>query len=652
MNSIRKDASICRLTVVVICALLIAPLMAHPPDEWHAQQVALASWADALASRDASALAAAAVPGLSWEAFSDTTQVVTRYANYSSNDEGVTASPVVILVDDGGFRIVVDVQLTETSGQWKIAAVTPSFNAMPEALVNRNLPEHVMLQEARINLRDSTTNEPVYGRVRIVDESGSYWPPDGHQKNIRTGWREDVGGDVQIAGKTWAYVAPSFGVKLPVGRYTIDVAKGTEYRPKTEKLVVTADLKNAKTISLNRWSDLNSEGWYAGDTHTHFLADQTGLLELRAEDLSVLYILATKWGELITDVQRFTGKPSVYSTPTEIVVYNEETRHGFLGHTILHGISELVYPLTWGGPGEGVIGGYDYPPMAHQADRAHELGGLVTWAHFPGPGGELAVDIALNKIDTVDLFTWGDAFGVGLTPPGSPPIPNTLETWYSFLNTNSRLPATAGTDKMLNVQVSGSVRTWAYVGDNFTYQGWLDSLKAGRTFVSTGPIVRLTANGSPIGSDLKLSSGSEVVLQASMEAPFDQYPIDQLEIVVGGKVLVRFPNDAKKSLIGGGAKIWPQTSTWVAARANGSKMLPYQVWPVLGATGIPPMAHTSPIYLTVDDQPVWSDEDAAILAARVERAVAWATNTGNYLTEEQRAEVIRLYRTALKVYQR
>ena len=67
-------------------------------------------------------------------------------------------------------------------------------------------------------------------------------------------------------------------------------------------------------------------------------------------------------------------------------------------------------PLTWGGPVGGVRGGYDFPPMAHQADRTHTQGGMVTGAHFPGPSGELAVDVALGKIDSVDLFTWGNTF--------------------------------------------------------------------------------------------------------------------------------------------------------------------------------------------------------------------------------------------------
>ena len=394
---------------------------------------------------------------------------------------------------------------------------------------------------------------------------------------------------------------------------------------------------------------MKSRGWHAGDTHTHFLDEGSALNELRAEDLSVLYVLATKWGELITDVTRFTGEPGPHGGSDELVVINEETRHAWLGHAILHGIDELVYPLTWGGPTEGVMGGYDYPAMAHQADRTHAQGGLVTWAHFPFPGGELAVDIGLDKIDTVDLFTWGDAFNGPLLPDGSRP-PGAVDAWYRFLNTNARLPATAGTDKMLNVQVSGSVKTYAYTGADFSYERWLEALEAGRTLVSTGPVVLMTVNGEPIGSTLALDADDSVQVKAELFAPFAHYPVDKLEIVVGGEVVASNQNEDGASELSLEASVDVDDSTWVAARAWGAEEMPLQVWSVLGTTGIPPMAHTSPIYLIVDGAPIWNPDDAEALAASVEAAITWARDTARYRTEAERQEIVALYQQALDYY--
>lgn len=48
----------------------------------------------------------------------------------------------------------------------------------------------------------------------------------------------------------------------------------------------------------------------------------------------------------LTNVEHFIGVPSPLSRQNKIVYVNEESRHGFLGHTILLNLKELVYPLA------------------------------------------------------------------------------------------------------------------------------------------------------------------------------------------------------------------------------------------------------------------------------------------------------------------
>lgn len=371
------------------------------------------------------------------------------------------------------------------------------------------------------------------------------------------------------------------------------------------------------------------------------------MLEMRGEDLNVLNILATKWGELITNVEHFTGSPSELSLPEHIVYVGEETRHGFLGHTILLGAKELVYPLTWGGPSEGVPRGADYPTMAHQADRAHAAGGTVTWAHFPFPWGELATDVALGKIDSVDLFTWGDAFAA-LTTEGGPPATQygegSLDVWYRFLNAGFRLPATAGTDKMLNIQVSGSVRTYVKVSGEFSYSAWLDGVRAGRTFVTTGPILTFTAGESQIGDTLEARAGDRVHVRADVRS---HVPVDSLEIVQGGRVVAREEKKGATQL-SVEADVTIDASTWLAARAYSPKIQAYQAW-ILGP-GVPVMAHTSPIYVSVGGEPPRSPQDARRLASWTDGAIQWARSEAHYLSDGQREEALELYQRAKQVY--
>lgn len=624
------------LTVLMVGWLLVPGLVwAHPSDQWVGPSRVLALWADAVNAQNDELVAELTASGATPLSTLPGNLATIHYAMYQQIGEIVEASPVVLTFSESNITAW-KTTLVREGDHWRVQNLVPV--PLPASLLPTGLAEQVPTTEVRFRVRSG--GKPAYARVCITDSSGNYWPPRGHQKNIRKGWRQDVGGDVLIDGKTYAYVSPEFTADLPPGNYTVEARKGTEFYPTISQFEITdkSDV-DVVDVEMKRWINLAANGWYAGDTHTHFLSEGNALKELRAEDLDVIYVLATKWGELITDVEKFTGQPSLLSTEDEIVVYNQETRHNWLGHTILHGIDELVFPLTWGGPPEGVLGGYDYPPMAIQADATHAQGGLVTWAHFPFPGGELAVDIGLGKIDTVDLFTWGDAFSTGV-----------LDMYYRFLNTGSKLPVTAGTDKMLNVQVVGSVKTYAKVEGSLTYDRWLEALAAGRTFVSTGPVVELTVNGAPIGSALEASPGETIAIQAEVHSPFSEYPIEKLEIVQGGEVIALVENTSNDSRLTLEAEATVEGSTWIAARANGSKLLPMQVWSVLETPGIPPMAHTSPVYINVAGKPIWDETAAAALVGSVDIAIKWATTHAKFETQEQREEVIALFRKARAHY--
>ena len=638
-------------SLLIQLVLLLAPVgHGHPNHDLDSVRLNLYAWSNALVRDDPatfeqyltqdSPLRHNWLPRLHESAEVD--DVDFRHATFTPNEAGILVAPVVIRTEvDSSAHIA---QMVGEDGVWKVATLVPT--ALPVGLVPR-LPEQTPTRPVSFSLKDAKTGNPVYGRVNISANQGEYWPPRGHQRNIATGWRDDVGGDVFIDGTTYAYVPPEFVVDLPKGDFTITVRKGAEYLPATATLTLTEDPPEPVTISLERWANMNALGWYSGDTHVHFLDDHTARLEIQAEDLNVINVLATKWGELITNVEHVTGAPSIHSFRNGLIYFNEETRHGFLGHTILQRIQKLIYPLTWGGPRTGVLGQSDYPPMAHQADKAHAQGALVTWAHFPYPDGELTIDVALDKVDTVDLFTWADAFKDGV--PGREP--GALTYWYHFLNTGFRLPATAGTDKMMNTQVVGSVKTYAFVGKpEITYNDWIEAIGGGRTFVTTGPVVQFSANGQPIGSDLELKKGDTVKLRARVMAPYDLYPVDRLEIVVGGRVVASLVNDADLASLSVTADIRAERSTWAAARAHGDRLLPYQVWAFLRQRGVPPMAHTSPVYLTVSKQPVWSDESAGFLASRVDAAIEWVQTQANFETAEQKAEVIALFERAKRVY--
>ena len=222
-----------RVVAFAVCFFSVSS-HGHPDDEWAAQFQALSLWAAAVTAVDSDAVAALTASGSRVFVGSVDTVVSARYATFSPTDspagEGVVASPVVLSTDLGTFTTAWSVLLTQESGAWKVKTISPGAE-LPVAFNKGKLPEHVVTAPVAFSLQDANSGKPVYARVRITDESGDYWPPDGHQKTIRTGWRQDVGGDVLVDSKTYAYVGPEFVARLPDGEFTIEVRKGTEYLP-------------------------------------------------------------------------------------------------------------------------------------------------------------------------------------------------------------------------------------------------------------------------------------------------------------------------------------------------------------------------------------------------------------------------------------
>ena len=639
-------------TSTILLLLVVAigsgsQLLSHSTPDMVEARLAVHRWANAMLNRDLQTMSSVLASDMTTaqgetrdeyverlrRGMHKITHIWLRFAYFEQVAEEIRVRPVFIYRSRGVTKPGLTLTLRKTGEKWLIHHIDSERRPELPPALRVDLPEQHQLYLLPVRLRDAETGLPLAARVRVVDSSDSYWPPQGHQKRIATGWREDVGGDVIVENKTYAYVPADFILPLRDGDYRLEVLRGLEYEPYQSKFTVKGANPSALEVRLQRWSNLQQEGWYSGDTHVHFVSPHGALLEAQAEELNVVNILASKWDELITNVEHFTGAPDRISEPDRIVYVNEECRHDYLGHTVLLNLKNLVYPLTWGGPDEGVEGGLDYPPMAKQADKTHAQGGFVGWAHFPGPHGELAVDVALGKVDSVDLMTWGDPLA---SRGGRAPA---AEVWYGFLNCGFKLPATAGTDKMANSQVAGIPRVYVHVRGPFSYKSWLEGIRAGRTFVTTGPLLRFKAAGKNLGETINASRGEEIEFEVSVQS---WIPVDQVEIVQGGKVVASWDNKAESRDLVLRGRITVGDSSWIAARAGG-RQLPYQM-------GIPLMAHTSPIYMDVEDEPRSSPRDAAFFLKWVEEALVWARQKAKIPDPLQRQEVIRLFEKARKLY--
>ncbi|WP_040420397.1 CehA/McbA family metallohydrolase [Actinopolymorpha alba] len=437
-----------------------------------------------------------------------------------------------------------------------------------------------------VTVLDDATGQPVPCRVHFRSPEGVPYQPHGHHHHVNQNlgsWHYDVGGDVRLGMRTYAYIDGTCQGWLPRGEVVVDVARGFEYEP----LRQTVHLKPGQrdlTLRLRRFTDLAASGWWSGDSHVHFLSTAGAHLEQLGEDLRVVNLLQSQWGSLFTNTEDFTGRVSgvrglggadhVIDRGGYFTYVGQENRQHALGHLILWGISEPVMPWCTDGPDEAELGGALDATLSDWADRTHAQGGTVVAAHFPNPNGEPAVLVTTGRADAVEMLAHSD---------------DALLEYYRYLNCGYRLPLVGGTDKMSNDVPVGLYRTYARLDpdEEFTYEAWCRAVRAGRTFLSGGPLLSLSVDGRQPGDTVELSGSGTVTVEASVTGVF---PLRSLEVICNGEVIAVATGEGDVRELSLTREIRIAGHAWIACRATG-------VDHHLDEWGRRVFAHTSPVYL-------------------------------------------------------
>jgi hypothetical protein len=447
-----------------------------------------------------------------------------------------------------------------------------------------------------VTVLDDQSGRPIPCRVHFRSPEGIPYPPHGHPAHLYSNlnsWHVDIGGDVRLGNITYAYIDGRCQGWLPRGPVIVDVARGFEYEP-LRAMVTIAPGQRELTLRLKRWTDMNARGWYSGDTHVHFVGAQGAQREAQGEDLNVVNLLQSQWGHLFTNVEDFIGKPAASDDGRTLVYCSQENRQHMLGHLSLLGLKTPVMPWCTDGPGEAELAGTLEATLSDWADQCHAQGGTVILPHLPNPNGEPAVLIATGRADAVEMLKHAEY--------------QHLE-YYRYLNAGYRLPLVGGTDKM-NAEVPvGLYRTYAYLpeGQPFTYEYWCRAVRAGRTFLSGGPLLEFTVEGARVGDTLRLPAGGGTVeVEATAESIF---PIHSLQIVQDGRVVASTEEASRARRLHLKASLPARANTWLAARCGGPSYTtqPHHYAGHDWARGI--FAHTSPIYVAVAGD--WDRYDGA-----------------------------------------
>jgi hypothetical protein len=424
-----------------------------------------------------------------------------------------------------------------------------------------------------VTVVDDATGRPVPCRVHFRSPAGVPYQPHGHHNHVTqnlSSWHYDVGGDVRLGQRSYAYIDGTCQGWLPRGEVVAEVARGFEYEPLRQTVRIEPGQREL-TLRIGRVADLAAEGWWSGDSHVHFLSTPGAQLEQRGEDLRVVNLLQAQWGALFTNTEDFSGRAGVIDGGGYVTYVGQENRQHALGHIILWGLREPVMPWSSDGADEAELGSALDATLSDWADRTHAQGGTVVAAHFPNPNGEPAVLVATGRADAVEMLAQSN---------------DALLEYYRYLNCGYRLPLVGGTDKMSSEVPVGLYRTYARLDEEFSYQAWCRAVRAGRTFLSGGPLLTLSVDGRQPGDTVGLSGPGTVSVQASVRSIF---PLRSLEIVRNGEVVAQVAaNGGRQAEISQQLRV--DGNSWIACRAFG---VDYH----LDEWGRRVFAHTSPVYI-------------------------------------------------------
>jgi hypothetical protein len=478
---------------------------------------------------------------------------------------------------------------------------------------------------------DAASGRPTPVRLAFCSKEGRYIPPYGHRTEVNNAWFQDYGADLKVMDTPFAYVDGTFQIELPVGEVYVEISKGFEYQAIRKKVTIDAHQRELR-LEIPRFEDLRSQGWATADVHVHFMVPTTAVLEGQAEGLNLINLLAAQWGDLFTNVGDFFQGPLTSRDGETILWVGSENRQHILGHLcLLGGHGAPVYPFSASGPGESYLGDPVWTSMAEWADACRDREGLVVGAHFPYPTGEITADIALGKLDAIELHPSFNKRFNSLS----------FRDWYRYLNCGYRLPIVGGTDKMGAYMPVGANRTYAYLGqEEFSFANWAKAVRSGNTFVSSGPLLTFKADGRVPGEEITMRAGGgtvEVYCQAKCFAS-----IHAVEVVLNGRVVAsrEAPQGAQEITLH--EKIHVPGPGWVAARCI-SYSGPTTSWRFQVA------AHTSPVYVHVPGKELFSPGTTAYMLTLIEGAQTWVENLAIRPDPERFEKVRKVFLDAREV---
>ncbi len=422
-----------------------------------------------------------------------------------------------------------------------------------------------------LTIADASSGSLTPARVELLAEDGQSWVPDNALQIFSDcgsapvhnwmPWTAPLQALWNARREVWNpytetrqfYVDGSITTQLPPGRYTVTATKGIEYEVERADFVIREGSSQAVKLELVRWIDLPRQGWYSADDHLHIPRahprfDPLLATWMQAEDIHVGNFLQMGLARDVHITPQYSfGAQSVYRQDNTFVVSGQENpRTHVLGHSIILGARQWI----------------DFPQAYVLYDRfwrkAHAQGAVNGYAHWGLAGAEegLAVWGHEQLLDFIEVLSFGLPF---------------YDRWYETLNLGLRIGPTAGTDFPCLPGLPGRERFYTRLEGALDYDSWLEAVRRGKTFVTNGPVIGLTIDGTEVGGERRLSAPGAVQVIGFVRFDPGRDDVSRLELIRAGDVVQQVEAASEPGLMEIAMTVPVAESTWFALRAGGEK---------------------------------------------------------------------------------
>ncbi len=359
-------------------------------------------------------------------------------------------------------------------------------------------------------ISDSLSGHPLAARLYVQNADGTFFFAESSATNgSAVPYDKQNGANKRAIERHTALSAHPFRTTLPPGRYTFTIERGKEFHP----LQRTVEVSNATLdlhFKLRRFVDMAKRGWFSGDTHVH--RDPAELrTAVLAEDLNVVHPM-TDW-TMESDVppsrSQWSNKGNfpaalialdathvIYPRNTEYEVFQTGAQRHTLGaFVIINHRERLDLPVL---------------PLRRVAERVRAEGGLIDFEkHNWEWTAALAPIVRPDLFELANNHLWRTEYGVTNWAVPAPSWMNvgtggrserewalySVQTWYALLNCGFNPRPTAGTAHGAHPVPPGYSRVYVHLDKGFNYDDWMRGLNAGRSFVTTGPLLLVEVSG-------------------------------------------------------------------------------------------------------------------------------------------------------------